>query len=407
MEAQGGYRIGDGAYYFRKSVKTEEAFKTLGFRRCIRNEARLTDFADAEGAPFLSHSTIMMNLANISLDYTALCDSGLEDDQIVGQGFDPDYLGIRDWHIINQCPIFQHAEFFDPFIRFSRDCFSRIGSVGLHNFLPTNRQLCSNWCDQQWNILMKEALHNVEIAFSICFGFHWNRCMEPVVQIISDYRQKFQNQYLWDLVSRAIGKFIHLIGAEKSKEFPEEFPLRQEGDKTNPVLVRELLLYLLRKNVGAANNESCLRFSTTLQMQQSSSTAGYILTPPLNASYQFSSKSTIGKKSNSAQVVRRTPSSSQVSSRGVSESRGPSNPSDKTKSIVCMMDLLHQNKIKLSFMKGEVLPCRRGDKCQFLHHDAITNWSAGKIWDGIKGSPQVRRANADDVQTIKKAIKLN
>jgi hypothetical protein len=104
------------------------------------NESRIFDFVEAEGAPFLSHATIMSNLARISLEYTSLCDQGTSDEGIIEQGFDPDYLGIRDWHIINQCPIFQHAEFFDPFIRFSRDCFTT-SSHPIVNYARTGMKL--------------------------------------------------------------------------------------------------------------------------------------------------------------------------------------------------------------------------------------------------------------------------
>jgi hypothetical protein len=232
--------------------------------------------------------------------------------------------------------------------------------------------------------------------------------MEPVIQFMSNYRQKFQNLYLWDLISRAIGKFMNHVGTEKSKVFPAEFPRSEygDGDKTNPRLVRALLMYLLKKNVDSANNDACLKFNTTIQMQASTA-SGYILAPPTSTSYQFSTKLTLGRKVSSVSVSKKVPSNPQNSSRKLPDGREPVRRSDKPGHITCMVDFLYHNKIKLSFIGNELKPCRRGDLCPFAHKAEIDKWPSDKVWEGLKGSPHMKRASPEDIQAIKKALKHN
>jgi hypothetical protein len=139
-EAPGGYKI-LGYMFFRKSVKPADAYNTIGFRRCISFEPRISDFTEAEQAPFLDHETIIANLNSKFIEYTSACDQDISDEAIIEQGFEFDYLGIRQWPMVQTCPVFTVPELFNHFIKFHKDCFAREGVLGLQNFLVGDRVL--------------------------------------------------------------------------------------------------------------------------------------------------------------------------------------------------------------------------------------------------------------------------
>eukprot|EP01041_Mallomonas_annulata_P009830 gene9830-20447_t len=396
-EAPGGYRI--CGLFFRKSVKPEEAFKTIGFRRCVFSDSRVTEFTEAEGAPFLPHGTVISNLMSKYVEYTSSCDMNASDEEIVSQGFDPDYLCISQWPLVTQCPIFSIPELFNHFIRFNKECFGRDGVIGLQNFLVVGRELYPGWDAHLYNTVIQEALRNLSITFSICFGSQWEGSLDGVVRMVQNYRVKYHNLYHWDLISRALYKFFNVIGHDKSIEFPRDFPDGSLGNKSNPDLVKKFFVFLVQRNMSSASVEGCSKFMDTLRMQPTTS-IGYMVSPPSHPAFQYSSKNNLlskasivgpGVSDNSKKNKRKDRKKISSKDRGTTNENSVTTSSDvKDKSITCMMDFVYHNQLRVSFVKGSIIPCRKGSSCPFAHHEEIASWPSEKIWDGLKGAPQFK-----------------
>jgi hypothetical protein len=381
-------------------------------------EPRIADFTEAEQAPFLSHEAIIANINSKFIEYTSACDQGLSDETIIEQGFEPDYLGIRQWPMVQTCPVFTVPDFFNHFIRFHKDCFAREGVLGLQNFLPGDRSLYPGWDNFLFGQVIQDALRSLDMVMAICFGYFWTGTFAEVGEMIRNYRIKYHNLYHWDLISKALHKFFNVIGSDRLNDFPPDFVEGTPGSKTNPQMVKQYLVFLLRKNMSNASSDGCAKFMDNIRMQPSTS-IGYMTAPPSDPTYQYSSKSKLGsksiqmastpaEKSRRAKKRDRKRSSSTKERINTQESVESSTSSTKGRGIVCMMDFIFHNQLQVSFVKGAIVACRKGSGCPFAHHKEISTWTAGDIWDGLKGAPQFKppKGNPVDAAVIKKFLKI-
>jgi hypothetical protein len=291
--------------------------------------------------------------------------------------------------------------------------------LGLQNFLVGDRVLYQGWDNFLYGPLIQEALKNLDMAMAICFGYQWTGVFIEVGQMLLNYRLKYHNLYHWELISRALHKFVNVIGSDKVNDFPPDFSEGAPGGKTQPVMVKQYLMFLLRKNMSTASVDGCSKFMDHLRMQPNTS-IGYMRSPPSDPAYQYSSKSKLGVRSTLPSVVytekskkskrRDHKKSSSTKERTITqESTESSSSSPKDRGIVCLMDFIFHHQLKLSFIKGAIIPCRKGETCSFAHKKDISSWSSTEIWDGLKGAAQLKppRVNPEDTAVIKKCLKLD